>query len=139
MVNAMTETERPARTLSIADAAESSGLSAHTLRYYERTGLLEPVSRNGSGHRRYRETDLELIAFLARLRATGMPIREVRRYAELMRAGEATNGERLALLEAHRDAVLAGLEATTRNLELIDQKIRVYKEKIGFDEEGERT
>jgi len=134
----MAEPEQPARTLSIADAAESSGLSAHTLRYYERTGLLEPVSRNGSGHRRYRQADLERITFLARLRATGMPIREVRRYAELMRAGEATNAERLALLEAHRDAVLAGLEATTRNLQLIDRKIRVYKEKIGGDKERVR-
>jgi DNA-binding transcriptional MerR regulator len=138
IVEAMAERERPARTLSIADAAESSGLSAHTLRYYEREGLLEPVGRNGSGHRRYRQTDLELIAFLARLRATGMPIREVRRYAELMRAGEATNAERLALLEAHRETVLAGLEATTRNLELIDRKIRVYKDKIGVDKERVR-
>ena len=132
----MAEPERPARALSIAAAAESSGLSAHTLRYYEREGLLEPVRRNRSGHRRYREADLELIAFLAKLRATGMPIRDVRRYAELMRAGDATNAERLALLEAHRDAVLAGLETTTRNLELIDWKIRVYKEKTGSTRKG---
>jgi DNA-binding transcriptional MerR regulator len=130
IVDAMSEPERPARALSIADAAESSGLSAHTLRYYEREGLLEPVSRNGSGHRRYREADLELIAFLVKLRATGMPIREVRRYAELMRAGEATNAERLALLEAHRDTVLAGLEATTRNLELVEWKIDFYRERL---------
>src|SRR5262245_65857761 len=101
-----TLTEPAERELSIAEAAEISGLSAHTLRYYERTGLLAPVGRNGSGHRRYRETDLELIAFLAKLRATGMPIREVRRYAELMRAGDATNAERLALIEAQRDAGL---------------------------------
>jgi DNA-binding transcriptional MerR regulator len=127
----MASTESSARTLSIAEAARASGLSAHTLRYYERAGLLEPVSRNGSGHRRYRETDLERITFLAKLRATGMPIRKVRRYAELMSAGEATNAERLALLEAHRDAVLAGLEATARNLELVEWKINVYKEKLG--------
>ena len=132
----MAEPERSARTLGIADAAESSGLSAHTLRYYERAGLLDRVTRNGSGHRRYRENDLELIAFLVKLRATGMPIREVRRYAELMRAGEATNTERLALLEAHRDAVLAGLETTTRNLELIDWKIGVYRDKIRSTRKG---
>jgi hypothetical protein len=60
-----------------------------------------------------------------------MPIRDVRRYAELMSAGEATNEERLALLEAHREAVLAGLESTARNLELIEWKITVYKEKLG--------
>ena len=123
-------TEATEQALSIAEAAESSGLSTHTLRYYERTGLLEPVSRDGSGHRRYRAADLERITF-PRLRATGMPIREVRRYAELMKAGEATNEERLALLEAHREDVLAGLEATARNLELVEWKIGFYKERLG--------
>jgi DNA-binding transcriptional MerR regulator len=127
----MATTGSTERALSITEAARASGLSAHTLRYYERTGLLAPVTRNGSGHRRYREVDLERISFLTKLRATGMPIREVRRYAELMKAGEATNEERLALLEAHRDAVLAGLEATARNLELVEWKISVYKERLG--------
>jgi len=124
-------TEAAEQALSIAAAAEVSGLSVHTLRYYERTGLLEPVSRNGSGHRRYRAADLERIAFLTKLRATGMPIREVRRYAELLKAGEATNEERLALLEAPRHNVLAGLETTARNLELIEWKIRFYEERLG--------
>jgi DNA-binding transcriptional MerR regulator len=124
-------TEGTERALSIAEAARASGLSAHTLRYYERTGLLEPVTRDGSGHRRYREVDLEWISFLTKLRATGMSIREVRRYAELMKAGEATSEERLALLEAHRDNVLAGLETTARNLELVDWKIGIYKERLG--------
>ena len=124
-------TEATEQALSIAEAAEASGLSAHTLRYYERTGLLEPVHRNRSGHRRYRAADLERITFLTKLRATGMPIRDVRRYAELMKAGGATNEERLALLEAHRDNVLAGLEATARNLELVEWKIRFYKEGLG--------
>jgi DNA-binding transcriptional MerR regulator len=123
-------TELAERELSIAEAAEISGLSAHTLRYYERAGLLEPVGRNRGGHRRYREADLERITFLTRLRATGMPIREVRRYAELMRLGEATNAARLALLERHRDAVLAGLETTAKNLELIEWKIGFYKERL---------
>lgn len=124
-------TERSERELSIAEAAEISGVSAHTLRYYERAGLLEPVGRNGSGHRRYREADLELIRFLARLRATGMPIREVRRYADLMQAGNVTNAERLRLLERHRDAVLVGLETTIKSLELIEWKINFYKERLG--------
>jgi DNA-binding transcriptional MerR regulator len=128
----MTATESPGRTLTIAEAAEASGLSAHTLRYYERAGLLDPVSRNGNGHRRYRQDDLARIAFLAKLRATGMRIREVRHYAELMGGGDATNAERLALLEAHRAVVLAELEATTRNLELIDWKIHFYKERLGL-------
>ncbi|HTY96880.1 MAG TPA: MerR family transcriptional regulator [Solirubrobacteraceae bacterium] len=125
----MVATEHPPDALTVAEAAQAAGLSPHTLRYYERAGLLEPVSRNGSGHRRYRAADLERINFLTKLRGTGMPIRDVRRYAELMRAGEATNEERLALLEAHRGTVVAKLEATARNLELIDWKINFYRER----------
>jgi DNA-binding transcriptional MerR regulator len=127
----MAITDNAARALSISEASEASGLSAHALRYYERAGLLEPVDRNEGGHRRYRAPDLDRIKFLTKLRATGMPIREVRRYAELMNVGEATNAERLALLEVHREAVLAELEATAKNLELIEWKINFYKERLG--------
>ena len=123
--------ENQTRELTVAEAADATGLSAHTLRYYERAGLLDPIIRNGSGHRRYRTSDLDRIEFLTRLRATGMPIREVRRYAQLLKGGDATNEERLALLEAHRQAVRAELEATARNLELIDWKINFYKERLG--------
>jgi DNA-binding transcriptional MerR regulator len=119
-----------ATVLTIADAARASGLSAHTLRYYERAGLLDPVDRNGGGHRRYTDEDLERIRFLTKLRATGMPIREVRRYAELLKAGEGNNRERLALLEGHRERVLRELEETARNLELIDWKINLYRERL---------
>jgi DNA-binding transcriptional MerR regulator len=117
--------------LSISEAAERTGLSAHTLRYWERAGLLQPVGRNGSGHRRYAEEDLERIKFLTKLRATGMPIRQVRRYAELLNGGDDTNEERLALLEGHRKAVLAQLEETAGHLELIDWKINLYRERLG--------
>jgi len=117
-----------ALSLTIADAARVSGLSAHALRYYERAGLLDPVDRNEGGHRRYREEDLDLIRFLSKLRTTGMPIREVRRYTELMRQDESTNEERLALLEAHRETVLERLEETARNLDQIEWKINFYRE-----------
>jgi DNA-binding transcriptional MerR regulator len=119
-----------ATALTIADAAKASGLSAHALRYYERAGLLDPIDRDESGHRRYRDQDLERIRFLTKLRSTGMPIREVRRYAELMKRGESTNAERMALLEAHREAVLARLEETARNLDLIEWKINFYRERL---------
>jgi DNA-binding transcriptional MerR regulator len=118
-------------TLTISDAARKSGISAHTLRYWERAGLLQSVTRNGSGHRRYAEEDLERIKFLTKLRATGMPIRQVRRYAELLNGGDETNEERLALLEAHRTAVQARLEETAGHLELIDWKIDLYRERLG--------
>lgn len=117
-------------TLTIADAAKVSGLSAHALRYYERAGLLDPIDRDASGHRRYRDEDLDRIRFLTKLRATGMPIRDVRRYAELLRDGDDNAAERVALLEAHRAAVVAQLEETARNLELIDWKINLYRERL---------
>ena len=117
-------------TLTIADAARASGLSAHTLRYYERAGLLDPVERNGGGHRRYTDGDLDRIRFLTKLRATGMPIREVRRYADLLKASEGNDRERLALLEAHRERVLRRLEETAGNLELIEWKINLYRERL---------
>src|SRR5215207_2408784 len=93
-----------ADALSISDAAQLTGLSAHTLRYYERAGLmLDPVERAPSTHRRYTE-------------------------AELVRAGEGNEAERLALLEAHREAVLEQLDAIRRNLEAIDYKIEIYRD-----------
>jgi len=119
-----------AATLTISDAARASGLSAHTLRYYERAGLLDPVDRAESGHRRYAEEDLARIQFLTKLRSTGMPIRQIREYAELIRRGDDTHEARLALLEAHRDAVRAQLAETERNLELIDYKIDFYRERL---------
>jgi DNA-binding transcriptional MerR regulator len=117
-------------TLTISDAARASGVSAHTLRYYERAGLLDPVDRAGSGHRRYAEEDLARIEFLTRLRSTGMPIRQIREYTDLVRRGEDTNESRMAMLEAHRDAVRAHLEETERNLELIERKIDIYRERL---------
>jgi DNA-binding transcriptional MerR regulator len=116
--------------LTISDAARATGVSAHTLRYYERAGLLDPVDRAASGHRRYAEEDIARIQFLTKLRSTGMPIRQIREYAELMRAGDDTHEARLALLESHRQAVRAHLDETARNLELIDYKIDYYRERL---------
>ena len=85
--------------MTIAEAAERSGLTSHTLRYYERDGLmLLPVERSSTGHRRYTDRDLSWIELVTRLRATGMPIRDVRRYADLVRAGAGNEQERLELL-----------------------------------------
>jgi len=112
--------------LTIADAAERTGLTAHTLRYYERDGLMLGVSRAGSGHRRYTEQDLGWIELIAKLRATGMPIREIRRYAQLVRAGADNERERLELLAAHRERVRQRLAEVAEHLEAIDRKIDYY-------------
>ena len=118
-----------ADALTISDAAEVTGLSTHTLRYYERAGLmLDRVERSPSSHRRYTEADIRWVTLLTRLRATGMPIRRIREYADLVRQGDGNEDERLALLEAHRDAVLEQLDAMRRNLEAIDYKIGIYED-----------
>ena len=118
-------------TYSIAEAAERLGLSADTLRYYERDGLLvESPGRAPSGHRRYTENDLGWITLITRLRATGMPIRTVREYAELCRQGEGNELARLELLYQHRDRVLASLAKVTEHLGAINYKIGIYEERL---------
>jgi len=116
--------------LSISQAAAATGLTAHTLRYYERAGLmLDRVDRAASTHRRYSPEDITWVTLLTKLRATGMPIRMIREYAELVRAGEGNEEERLALLRAHRESVLEQLDEIRRNLEAIDYKIEIYRER----------
>lgn len=114
--------------LTIQQVAALTGLTEHTLRYYERAGLLDPVGRAASGHRRYTTRDIEWITFLTRLRATGMLIRQMQQYAELARRGPATAQERRLLLEAHRQAVLEHLREQEQHLALIEHKIRIYAE-----------
>ena len=115
-------------SLTIAETAVRTGLTAHTLRYYERDGLmLASVDRSTSGHRRYSERDLTWIVMITRLRSTGMPIRDVRRYAELVRDGAGNESQRLALLKAHRRQVEAQLAEVTSHLRAIDHKIGVYE------------
>lgn len=122
--------------MTIAEAARAAGVSVHTLRYYERAGLLSPIERNDSGHRRFRPEDLEWVMVCTKLRATGMPIRRIREYAELVGAGDGNESTRLALLEAHRDDVLERLAEIERNLELIEYKIGLYRERLGLAEGG---
>nr|WP_166641130.1 MerR family transcriptional regulator [Amycolatopsis sp. SID8362] len=117
--------------MTIADAARYAGVSAHTLRYYERAGLVvTKVDRTSGGRRRYHKLDLEWIKICTKLRATGMPIKTIRRYADLVAAGRGNEPERLALLEEHRAEVLAKLAELQENLQLIDRKIGVYRGRL---------
>lgn len=121
-------------TLSIAETAEQTGLTPHTLRYYERDGLmLGSVQRASSGHRRYSDADVRWIRMVTRLRATGMSIRDVRRYAALVRAGDGNEADRLELLLAHRRLVERELAEVTAHLRAIDHKIALYEGKVHPD------
>jgi DNA-binding transcriptional MerR regulator len=116
--------------LTIQQMAECTGLSAHTLRYYERVGLLDMVGRASSGHRRYTEDDLSWLTFLMRLRATGMSIRQMLEFTHLRRQGSTTSAQRLALLEEHQQAVLAHMQELEQHLAVIEAKIGLYKSLI---------
>lgn len=125
-----TPTAAPA-LLTIAETAARTGLTAHTLRYYEQDGLLlGPVPRSSSGQRRYREQDVAWILLVARLRSTGMSITGVREYAGLVRQGPETEHARLALLQQHRERVLAQLAEVTEHLGAIDRKIGAYTDRL---------
>ena len=121
----MTDTGR-----SISQVAEITGLSTHTLRYYEREGLmLTPVDRASSSHRRYGDADVGWVEFLTKLRRTAMPIAEVRRYVELVRQGDLTTLDRLELLRQHRLSVLGEIAEMKKSLAAIDFKIALYEKK----------
>ena len=90
------------QALTIQQVAEATGLSVHTLRYYERCDLIAPVQRANNGHRRYSAQDIRWIQFLTKLRMTGMPLRQIQQYATLLRQQPDAVQERRAILEAHR-------------------------------------
>jgi DNA-binding transcriptional MerR regulator len=112
-------------TWTIGEASEKCGLSQHTLRWYERIGLLPPVERGSDGRRRYSDGDLDWLATMTQLRATGMPVRDMQRYAELVRSG-AGQAERLELLKRHREQVRRALASQRECLKLLDAKITHY-------------
>jgi len=110
-------------TFSIQQVAQITALSIDTLRYYERIGLLEPVSRASSGHRRYRQKDLDWIGLLINLRETGMPLAEMLHFAELRRQGDATAPERLLLLEQHQCSLEQQMQKLEQHRAALQEKI----------------
>ncbi len=116
-------------TWSIGEAAAKCGLSPHTLRWYERIGLVGPVAKGGDGRRRYSDADLDWLSLITRLRETGMPVSDMQRYAELVRSG-AGEAERLELLKRHRAEVRRALAAQRETLRVLDSKIDTYTRQI---------
>ena len=113
--------------LSIDEVAQRSGLTAHTLRYYERIGLIAPIHRASGGQRRYAASDMAWVEFLLRLRTTNMPIAKMQAFAALRGAGDSTVPERRQLLEAHLTDVLSGIEAMRQSADALQAKIEYYR------------
>jgi DNA-binding transcriptional MerR regulator len=111
---------------SISEVAGLTGLTAHTLRWYEQIGMLSRVDREAGGRRRYDDADLRRLEFVGKLRMTGMPVADMVRYSALCDAGDHTRPERLAILEAHREEVRRRITDLTGCLLVLDYKIDFY-------------
>lgn len=116
-------------TWTTGEVAAKCGLSEHTLRWYERIGLLDRIARGSDGRRQFVPADLDWIMLVTRLRSTGMSVRDMQRYAELVRAGSGER-ERLDLLAGHRERVRAALLEQQECLRMLDTKIRTYRRRL---------
>jgi len=114
---------------SIGKFAEVTGLSPHTLRYYEKEGLIS-VKRGRGGQRYYSEADLKWVDFIKRLKDTGMPIKEIKVYAAYRAEGEGSLNQRMAMLESHRKHILAELAKWREHLKCMDRKVEYYQGEI---------
>ncbi|MFF4738561.1 MerR family transcriptional regulator [Streptomyces sp. NPDC001262] len=133
----MTTTGAREEPLSIGEVAERTGLSVHALRFYEREGLLVgPVRRTSGGRRRYTELDVDWLQICVKLRESGMPLADLKRFAELVRHGPGNEAERLQLLDAHRQRVDAQITALEECRSVIAWKVGVYAEHLSRGEAG---
>ena len=113
--------------LTVAQMREATGVTAHTLRYYERPGLIRPVARNSGNQRRYSAADVEWVTFLLRLRDTGMPIRQMREYAALRERGPVSTEPRLRLLEAHQAGLREQIATLRAHEKALAKKLTTYR------------
>ena len=115
---------------SIQEVSEKTGLTAHTLRYYEKEGLIESVGRTRGGFRQYTDEDLERLGLVCCLKNTGMSVREIARFVRLTSEGEHTLAERVALLRNHRDQVIARMAEMQQHLDKVNWKLEYFSEKL---------
>jgi DNA-binding transcriptional MerR regulator len=114
------------KTYTIQEAAEEMGVSVHTLRYYEKIGLLRSIQRGENGRRIYTEEDLGWVYWLKLLRESGMSIQLMKRYVEITLAGEHTIDERCVILEEHRHRLHEHIEKLQGYLGKLEQKVEFY-------------
>ena len=120
---------------SIQDVSKKTGLSAHTLRYYEKEGLIAGVERTQGGFRQYTDEDLEALGLICCLKNTGMSLQEISRFVNLTREGEQTLRERVELLREHRESVIARMAEMQRYLDKVTWKLDFFSGKLKEYEE----
>ncbi len=121
---------------SIQEVSKKTGLSAHTLRYYEKEGLISGVERTPGGFRQYTDEDLEALGLICCLKNTGMSIQEIARFVQLTREGEHTLEERVELLRVHRENVIERIAEMQKHLEKVTWKLNFFSEKLRAYEAG---
>ncbi|GGW55625.1 MerR family transcriptional regulator [Streptomyces lucensis JCM 4490] len=133
----MATVDTDAEPLSIGEVAERTGLSVHALRFYEREGLLVgPVQRTAGGRRRYTTADVDWLLICVKLRGTGMPLADLKRFAELVRHGPGNEAERLRLLDTHQQRIEAQIRTLEECRSVIAWKVGVYAEHLARDDAG---
>ncbi|GAA2275851.1 MerR family transcriptional regulator [Nonomuraea roseoviolacea subsp. roseoviolacea] len=117
--------------LTISQVAERTGLSVHALRFYEREGILaHPVRREAGGRRVYAERDVEWLSVCVVLRASGMPLPDIRAYTDLVRQGPGNEKQRLVLMRRHQERVVEQMARLSESYDLISYKVRVYEDLV---------
>lgn len=132
VIHALAGLDAPTEPMTIAEAAAHLDVSPHTLRYYERAGLVD-VGRDSAGHRVYDAAAIRRLVFLTRMRLSGMPMRDLQHYVALVDAGEQTEPERLDILLEHRDTIRRRIRELTLSLAATEYKIATYGGSAGPD------
>ena len=124
--------------LTIQQVSDLTGMSVHTLRYYERIQLLTAIERAANGHRRYHKRDMERLMFLNYMRLTGMPLTQLRQYSRLHDRGDEGIPDRIAMLQGHRAKVAGQIEELTDMLKVIDYKLSILSQQRTTEPEAVR-
>ena len=137
-IHRLTDLAAVPESMTITEVADLLDISPHTLRYYERAGLVE-VARDGNGHRFYDAGAVRRLVFITRMRLSGMPMRDLQHYISLVDAGEHTVPDRLDMLVEHRDTIRRQIRELTLSLAATEYKIATYGGSTGPDVEALRT
>ena len=116
--------------MKIAEVSEQYGISLDTLRYYERIGLIPPVTRNESGIRDYKELDVRRVEFVKCMRSAGLPIEVLIEYIGLVQRGDQTIEARKDILVEQRQLLISRMEQMQKTLDILDHKIEVYEKAV---------